>query len=285
MRVGFIGLGEQGAPIAQRIIAAQYPVTLWARRAQTLAPFAKSGAMLAPDLTALAAASDVVAICLRNDADVCQVLAGPDGLIARMTPGSVVAIHSTIAPHTCRMLASEAERRGVDLVDAPVSGGAAAAREGRLAVMVGGSEAAFERCRPLFAAFGNPVVHMGETGAGQFAKIVNNALYTAHIALVDDAICTGRELGLDVEALMHVLRNGSGRSVTMERYDPSRGVRSYVASLDLLEKDIGIYWRALEERGIGPGTLAYTARTSVVLLTQCAKDLKNRERGGVAPES
>ncbi len=284
MRVGFIGLGEQGAPIAQRIIAARYPVTLWARHAQTLAPFAQSGASLAPDLTALGAESDVIGICVRNDTDACEVLAGPEGLIARMTPGSVVAIHSTIAPQTCRMLASEARQRGVDVLDAPVSGGAAAARDGRLVVMVGGPQTVFERCRPLFAAFGNPVVHMGGTGTGQLAKIVNNALYTAHIALVEDAIYTARELGLDLTALMHVLRNGSGRSATMERYDPSRGASSYAASLDLLEKDVGIYWQALQEGGIGLGPLAHSARASVELLTQCSNDMRNGGRTSATRE-
>ncbi len=149
MRVGFIGLGSQGGPIARRIIGAGYPVTLWARRPATLEPFAGTSAKVSGSPAELAAASDLVCICVVSDADVEEVLAGEGGVLAGLGPGGVVAVHSTIHPHTCQRLAEEAATRDVRLIDAPVSGGGPAAAEGRLLVMAGGEADTVELCRPV----------------------------------------------------------------------------------------------------------------------------------------
>ena len=123
-RAGFIGLGSQGGPMARRIAEAGLPLTLWARRPESVAPYADTAAVVAASPAALGAASDVVGVCVVADADVEAVLLGPDGVLAGMAPGGVVAVHSTIRPDTCRRLAERAAERGVALVDAPVSGGA-----------------------------------------------------------------------------------------------------------------------------------------------------------------
>ena len=169
-RVGFIGLGSQGAPMARRIIGAGYPVTLWARRPGTLEPFADTGAKTAGTPAELAAASDLVCLCVTADADVEQVIAGEGGVLAALAEGGVIAVHSTVHPDTCRRLAAEAATRGIRLIDAPVSGGAPAASAGRLLVMVGGDEPTVEFCRPVFASYGDPVVHLGPLGAGLVTK-------------------------------------------------------------------------------------------------------------------
>jgi 3-hydroxyisobutyrate dehydrogenase len=165
-RVGFIGLGSQGGPMARRIIDAGYPVTLWARPPATLEPFADTSAKTAGSPAELAAASDLVCVCVRDDADTEQVVdAGLGGLAA----GGVIAVHSTVHPDTCRRLAERAATGGVRLIDAPVSGGAPAAEAGRLLVMAGGDEEAVEFCRPVFGSYGDPIVPLGPVGAGQHA--------------------------------------------------------------------------------------------------------------------
>src|SRR5438552_7892806 len=152
IRVGFVGLGKQGAPIAERLLAAGHPTTLWARRAEALERFLTRGAAVAPDLPALGRASDAAV------RDVCL---GDGGLLGGMAPGALLVIHGTVSPETCRVVARHAAERGVAVTDAPVSGGAAAAREGRPTVMAGGDAATIDACRPAFSAFAAQVFHMG----------------------------------------------------------------------------------------------------------------------------
>src|SRR5262249_34507570 len=130
MRVGFIGLGSQGGPMARRIIDAGYETTLWARRPATLEPFAGTPAKVAASGAELAAASDLVCVCVFTDDDVEEVITGEDGILSGIAEGGVIAVHSTIHPDTCHRLAARAAEQGVSLIDVPVSGGGAAAEAG-----------------------------------------------------------------------------------------------------------------------------------------------------------
>ncbi|HKV19199.1 MAG TPA: NAD(P)-dependent oxidoreductase, partial [Mycobacterium sp.] len=172
MRVGFIGLGSQGAPMARRIVEGGYDLTLWARRPATLEPFSGTAAKVAQSPAELAAVSDLVCICVVGDDDVREVLHGESGLLAGLAAGGIVAIHSTVHPDTCRKIADTAAAQGVSVIDAPVSGGAPAAEEGTLLVMVGGDEDIAERCRPVFATYADPIVHLGPLGSGQVTKML-----------------------------------------------------------------------------------------------------------------
>jgi 3-hydroxyisobutyrate dehydrogenase len=212
IRAGFIGLGSQGAPIARRIVDGGFPLTIWARRAASLEPYADSAATPAASPAELGAASDVVGICVLADDDVVDVVLRDDGVLAGMAPGGVIAIHSTIHPDTCRRLADAAAARDVRVIDAPVSGGEKIAREGNLLVMVGGDPDALEVARPIFETFGNPIVHLGPLGSGEVAKIVNNFVLTAQFAVALETYDFAEGLGLDKAALGEVLRHGSGRS-------------------------------------------------------------------------
>lgn len=167
MRVGFIGLGSQGGPMARRIVEGGYPTTLWARRPATLEAFAGTDAKVAGSPAELAAASDLVCLCVIGDADIDELTDGEHGLLSAMQPGGVIAVHSTVHPDTCRKLAKRAAALGVSVVDAPVSGGGGAAAEGRLLVMAGGDADVVERCRPVFETYADPVVHLGELGSGR----------------------------------------------------------------------------------------------------------------------
>jgi 3-hydroxyisobutyrate dehydrogenase len=240
LRVGFVGLGSQGGPMARRIIEDGFETTLWARRPASLEPYDGSGAACAADLPALGAASDVLCLCVIGDADVDEVLRGDDGALSGMAPGGVVVIHSTVHPDTCRRLQDDFP--GLYVVDAPVSGGGHMATAKALLVMVGGADDAVARCRPVFDTYANPLVHLGGLGAGLAAKLVNNALFTAHLGLAASAFAAAGRLGVDLGALTEVLSSGSGRSYGVEVLAGTGHTLSVMAGLagPLLAKDVGI---------------------------------------------
>ncbi len=252
VRVGFIGLGSQGAPMARRILAAGHETTLWARRPATLLPFEDSGARTASSPAELAAASDLVCLCVVDDADVEQVVTGPDGVLAGLRRGGVIAVHSTVHPDTCRRLEAAARTCGASVVDAPVSGGGRAAEQGTLLVMAGGDPQVFAYCRPVFAAYGDPVVHLGPTGSGQIAKILNNLLFTAHLGLAADALGVGTSLGLDRTALSRILPRGSAASFALDRIADADGSLGRIAAHagGLLAKDVRLFAEIADTAGV-----------------------------------
>jgi 3-hydroxyisobutyrate dehydrogenase-like beta-hydroxyacid dehydrogenase len=211
-RIGFIGLGSQGGPMARRIEGDGFPLTLWARRAAALKPFAATTVTVADTPAELGAASDIVGICVVADVDVTDVLLRPDGVLAGMDAGGLVMIHSTIHPDTCRLLADAAAERGVAVIDAPVSGGGNAAAERRLLVMAGGAAEDVARARPVLETFADPLLHVGELGSGQLAKLFNNFVFTAQVGLALDTYAFARQLGIDPAAAAQVLAGGTGGS-------------------------------------------------------------------------
>jgi 3-hydroxyisobutyrate dehydrogenase-like beta-hydroxyacid dehydrogenase len=249
-RVGFIGLGSQGGPMAVRIMEAGHPLIVWARRAETLEPFRGTNATIAATPAELGAASDVVGICVVADADVEDVLLRPDGVLAGMSPGGVVAIHSTIHPDTCHRLAERTAERGVALVDAPVSGGGHVAAAGKLLVMAGGRDVDVDRCRPIFETYADPVVHLGPLGSGQMAKLVNNLVFTAQVTIALQTFGFADQLGIDRAALAQVLTTGSGGSRAAAILAASGfnlgGLRQSAA---LLHKDVDIVRDVARARG------------------------------------
>ncbi|MBL7502731.1 NAD(P)-dependent oxidoreductase [Frankia sp. CNm7] len=212
MRVGFIGLGSQGAPMARRIVEDGYPLTLWARRPASLEPFADTTARFAATPAELGTSSDVVCVCVVGDADVEDVLLRPDGVLAGMAPGGLVAIHSTVHPDTCHRVAYEAAKREIAVIDAPVSGGGGAAARRALLVMVGGADEDVARCRPMLETFAGPLIHLGPLGSGQLAKALNNFVFTAQVTAALETFAFADALGMDRAAVAQVLAHGSGGS-------------------------------------------------------------------------
>jgi 3-hydroxyisobutyrate dehydrogenase-like beta-hydroxyacid dehydrogenase len=256
-RVGFIGLGSQGAPMARKIIEGGFPVTLWARHPETLAPFAGSAAETAGSAAELGAVVDLACVCVLDDAGVEQVVSGAGGLLAGMRPGTMIAVHSTVHPDTCVRLAGQAAERGVTLVDAPVSGGAPQAEQGRLLVMTGGDHEAVERARPVFETYGNPVVHLGPLGAGQRAKLINNTLLAANLGVAESAFALARRLDVDLGQLSVVLAHGSGGSFgagLLRRGDFTLASMGGMVG-PLLQKDVRILAGLAEAAGVKPGTV------------------------------
>jgi 3-hydroxyisobutyrate dehydrogenase len=256
LRVGFIGLGNQGGPIVRHIMKGGFPTTLWARRPEVLAPFEALGAATAPSAAELAAATDLVGVCTWDDASVVDVMRGEQGVLAGARPGTIVAIHATVHPDLCIELAAEAAARDVIVVDAPVSGGPDRSEAGTLLVMIGGDDAVAERCRPVFETFGQPVLHLGPVGAGQLAKLVNNTLFTANVELATNAIEVGTRMGIDSAQLIEVLTNGSAASygaqtVRFRLNNPSMDSRTRA----YLAKDVSLLVDAAHSVGADPTSL------------------------------
>jgi 3-hydroxyisobutyrate dehydrogenase-like beta-hydroxyacid dehydrogenase len=240
MRVGFIGLGSQGGPMARRIVEAGYETTLWARRPESLEPYADTAAKTASSPAELAAASDLVCLCVVGDDDVREVLGGDNGVLAGLAPGGIVAIHSTIHPDTCRDIAKGAAKQGISVLDAPVSGGGPAAAEGKLLVMVGGDEEVVEPCRPVFATYADPIVHLGALGSGQVTKILNNLLFSANLGSAISTLELGEALGVPRDKLCEVLNAGSAVSKALGSIAVFGGTLEGLAPIagGLLQKDV-----------------------------------------------
>lgn len=253
--VGFVGLGMQGAPMARRILAAGYPLVFHARRPEVVEEFTGLGATACPSNAAVGAAADVVGVCVLDDTQVRDVVAGPDGLLATMARG-VILVHTTATPPTCVELEALAAERGVTLLDAAVSGGPHVAAAGELVVMVGGDEATFAAVEPILATFGSTVRRIGPVGSGQVAKLVNNVVFTAHLGVAGEALRIARGLGLDPVAFGDVVAHGSGTSRAIEIVTAIGSVEALgEAAGPLLAKDVRYAVDTASASGVDLGAL------------------------------
>jgi 3-hydroxyisobutyrate dehydrogenase len=240
--VGFIGLGSQGGPIARRIVESGFPLLLWARRADALASFKDTLAESVASIAEVGARAEHVGICVVDDAGVRQVC---DELIPAMRPGARIAIHSTVHPNTVIEIAKQAGVRRIALIDAPVSGGGPAAAARTLTVMIGGDEEAIAAARPIFETFGGLILRVGDIGAGQMAKLVNNALMAAHVAMAHYGLSAGATLKLDRAALREIVKVSSGRSYGFEVYGRLPAPSAFAHGAKLLAKDVRLLGEVL----------------------------------------
>jgi 3-hydroxyisobutyrate dehydrogenase len=211
-RIGFIGLGTMGAAMAGHLARAGHPLTVWNRSPGRAGELVELGAVAAPDPARLAAASDVVVICVSDSPDVEAVLLGPGGVAAGARPGTLVIDCSTIAPGPTRQFAARLAERGVALVDAPVSGGSEGAQKATLSIFVGGEQADVERARPILAVLGKTITHVGPVGSGQAVKAVNQVILAGTYLGVAEGIVLALKAGLDVEQVVGALSGGAAQS-------------------------------------------------------------------------
>lgn len=255
-RVGLVGLGAMGEPMARHLHAAGLLAAVWNRSRDKAARFAaESGVALPETLAELAGICDVVVTCVSADQDVLEVV---DALCAGLKPGALVIDTSTVAPATARSAAQRLAGIGVDFTDAPLTGGVEGARNGTLSVLVGGTPAAFARAQPVLATFGRRVVRFGDVGAGQATKAVNQVM----VAGIAEAVCEGlalaERMGLDTGALIDTLGNGAAGTWFMDK----RGRTMLAGEFDvgfklrLLHKDLGIVAALAEDAGIALPTAA-----------------------------
>jgi 3-hydroxyisobutyrate dehydrogenase len=268
MRVGFIGLGSQGGPMARRIVEGGFELTLWARRPASVEPYADTATKVAETPAELGAMSDLVCLCVVGDDDVRQVLEGETGVLAGMKPGGIVAIHSTVHPETCRELAETAAAQRITVIDAPVSGGAPAVEEGTLMVMVGGEHADVEKCRPVFATYSDAIVHLGALGSGQVAKILNNLLFTANLGSAMSTLELGDALGIARDRLCQVLSRGSATSKAVGSVAVFGGSLEGLAPIagGLLQKDVRHAASLAADASAPEGTVFTVADTALTLM-------------------
>lgn len=216
VRVGWIGTGAMGRPMASRLIAAGHDVGVWARRRESAADLCAAGAVWCATPQALAARSEVVISIITGGDDVESVALGAEGLVAGFATGSVFIDMSTIAPTVARRIAAALSARGVAMLDAPVSGGVVGAKAGSLSIMAGGEPDALQRVRPLFECLGQTIVHVGPSGSGQVAKACNQLVMVAAIQAVAEAMRLTVAAGVDPAAVHAALVGGSAASRVLD---------------------------------------------------------------------
>jgi 3-hydroxyisobutyrate dehydrogenase len=216
LRTGFIGLGNMGGRMARRLVEAGRPVLGYDARPESIEA---AGATAAPSVAEVVAGSDVVLLSLPESRIVEAVVLGEDGILAHARPGQVLVDLSTSAPASTIGLHAKLKAKGMTLIDAGISGGAAAAEKGTLTLMVGGDPTVLEQVRPVLDAFSEHVFHCGGVGAGHTAKLLNNFLNAISLSATAEVMVAGRKAGLDLEVLLEVLNNSSGVNfATLNRF-------------------------------------------------------------------
>ncbi len=215
-RVGVVGLGRMGLPMARHLILSGFAVDGFDVDAERRRALLEAGGAGADSVSDLAAGADVVLVMVADDGQVLDVCLGSQGIVAHAKPGTVLVISSTVKPATCRDLAAEAAARGIDVLDAPVARGQRAAEEGTLTVFVGGDAAVVERCRPVFAAFARDIEHVGDAvGSGQVAKLANNLILWAGVVAVHEALSLAERLGVAPARARAALMHGSAEGYVL----------------------------------------------------------------------
>lgn len=240
MKTGFIGLGAMGAHMARNLQRAGLLHRVWNRSASRAAAFAaETGCTASDSPAALARDCDAVMLCVSADADVSGVV---DAMLPALRPGMLVIDHSTVSAATARAVAARLAERGVDFLDAPVSGGVEGARQGTLAIMVGGEAAVFERARPLLAAVGRTLTHFGPHGAGQTAKATNQIIVAGLIRAIGEGLAFARAGGLDLDKVIATLSGGAAASWYLAHRGPFMARGEYPAGfrVSLHAKDLRI---------------------------------------------
>jgi len=253
-RVGFIGLGLMGKPMARNLLKKGFPVTVNSRSRGPVDELAAAGAVAADTPADVARQCDVIITMVPDSPDVRAVLEGPGGVFEGVRPGSVLVDMSTIAPAAARELAARAAERGVQMLDAPVSGGEIGAINGTLSIMVGGDAAALERVRPVLNAMGNPerVVHIGPPGAGQVCKACNQICIGGALASVSEAFAMARRAGIDPAKVREALMGGFAASRVLEVHGERILTGNYAPGFKakLYHKDLGIVMQTVHELAV-----------------------------------
>lgn len=251
-RLAFLGLGVMGGPMARHLAAKGHEVTVYNRTAaRAEAWVAAHGGRMAPTPAAAATGADIVLACVGNDDDLRHVCTGPDGAFNAMAPGTLFIDHTTVSAQVTRELAGLTAQKGIGFVDAPVSGGQAGAENGALSIMCGGSQADYARAEPVMAAYSRICRRLGDSGAGQLAKMMNQICIAGLMQGLSEALAFGQKAGLDGEAVVEVISQGAAGSWQManrhktmleDRFD-------FGFAVDWMRKDLAICLKTADEIG------------------------------------
>lgn len=256
-KLGFIGLGIMGRPMALNLARAGHRLGVYARREAAMAPLIAAGAEACASPAEAARQAEIILVMVSDTPDVEQVILGRDGVLDGVRAGSVVVDMSTISPSATRVMAERLRERGAEMLDAPVSGGEAGAIDGALSIMVGGTEAAFARVLPLFRVMGRNIVHVGGNGAGQVCKSCNQIAISQTMAGVGEAILMAKAAGVDPAKVRAALLGGSADSKVLEIHGQRMIDADYRPGFKagLHRKDLRIVLETAHELGIAlPGT-------------------------------
>ena len=262
MRVGFVGLGIMGRPMALNLLKAGHSLIVWARRAESMAPLLEAGARGASDPAGVAAQADVVFSMVADAPDVREVMLGPKGVVASVHPELIAVDMSTIPPAAARSIGSDLAERGVSFLDAPVSGGEVGAIGGTLSIMVGGDRTAFDQVQPLLAAMGKNIVYIGGSGTGQVAKAANQILTGVGVLAVAEAMAFARKNDADPARVREALMGGFAGSKILENHGQRMLDRNFKPGFKswMHEKDMNIVMQTAHELGLYLPAAAATAQ-------------------------
>jgi 3-hydroxyisobutyrate dehydrogenase len=268
MRIGFIGLGTMGAPMAGRLLEAGHDVTVHNRTREREVPLAERGAARAATPRDAARGADLVITMVSDTPDVEAVLLGPEGAVHGLASGAVVIDMSTIAPSATRAMAAALAERGVSLLDAPVSGGSEGAHKGTLSIMVGGDATALDRVRDVLAALGTTITHVGPVGSGQVVKAMNQVIIAGTYAAVAEGIALALAAGVDVEAAHRAVMGGAAGSWVLAQRGPNMIRNEYPLGfrVRLHRKDLGIALESAREAGVPMPVAAYVEQLETGLI-------------------
>jgi 2-hydroxy-3-oxopropionate reductase len=274
-RIGFIGLGIMGKPMALNLLKAGYPLVVYNRSHPPVEELVTAGAVAAQNPREVAQRCDALITMLPDGPDVRSVATGEDGLLAGAHPGLLWIDMSTISPVTTRELARLASERGVALVDAPVSGGDVGARQGTLSIMVGGSQEDFARAEPILRAMGKTISHVGPVGSGQVVKACNQIVVAATLEAVSEALVLGAKAGVDPAVILRVLSGGLAANRVMEVRGPNFLAHDFTPGfkIRLHEKDLAIALAAGREYGVPLPVTALVEQMLLALVQQGSGEL------------
>jgi 2-hydroxy-3-oxopropionate reductase len=280
-KVGFVGLGIMGKPMARNLLKAGFSLTVHSRSRPPVDELVAEGASRADSPRACAAGQDAVVTMLPDSPDSEKVVLGDDGVLAGASKRAVVIDMSSIAPAVSRKLADACEARGVDFLDAPVSGGEPMAISGQLAIMVGGKKDVFERAAPVFQALGKSAVLCGGPGAGNTTKLANQIIVAANIEAVAEALLLVRKAGLDPEVVVEAIRGGLAGSKVLEAKAPMMIAGNFQPGfrLRLHRKDLANALRTASEIG---APLPVTALVQQMVEALVANDKGDRDHSAIA---
>ena len=252
MKIGYAGMGIMGRGMAANLVGAGQDVTVWNRTISRTEELAAMGASVASSPAALAAACDVIMICVSDTPDVEAVTLGEEGLIHGLGPGKLIVDHSSISASGTQSLAAAVDAVGAEWMDAPVSGGSEGAANGTLAIMVGGSADNLARVRPLLETYGATITHVGDVGAGQMVKLVNQVLVVVNALAVSEALLLATAGGLDLNTTIAAVSGGAAGSWMLANRGPQVAVRDWTPgfTIDLQQKDVRLILEAADELAV-----------------------------------
>ncbi len=251
-KIGFLGLGIMGQGMALNLLKAGFELIVWNRTASKIEPVVEAGAKAGQSPADVAAKSDIIVICVSDTPDVEAVVLGEGGVIEQATAGNLVIDCSTISPAATREIAASLAEKGVTMLDAPISGGSEGAANGTLSIMVGGEAEDFERAAPVFQAMGNTITHVGEIGAGQTVKLVNQVLVVGNALAMCEALLLAQAGGVDLKKTLSAVEAGAAGSWMLSNRAPQIIKRDWRPgfTVDLQLKDLRLVRQAADELGV-----------------------------------